>query len=53
MTEATENVRHQLDLLRSRPNIGGPSHGRTVVVALEAEFQALNEARVDLGPEGC
>ncbi len=51
MTEAMENIRHQLDLLRSGPNIGGPSDDRSVIADLEAEFQALKEARANLGPE--
>ena len=51
MTEAMENIRHQLALLRSGPNIGGPSDDRSVIADLEAEFQGLKEARANLGPE--
>ena len=49
MREGMENIRHQLDLLRSGPNIGGPSDDRSVIADLEAEFQALKEARSNLG----
>ncbi len=52
ITEAMEAIRRQLDLLRSGPNIGGPSDDRSVIADLEAEFQALKEARANLGPEG-
>ncbi len=51
MTEAMDNIRHQLELLRSGPNMGGPSDDRSVIADLEAEFQALKEARANLGPE--
>lgn len=45
ITDAMENIRKQLDLLRSGPTIGGPSDDRSVIMELEAEFQALKEAR--------
>ena len=51
MTQAMDNIRHQLELLRSGPNIGGPSDDRSVIADLEAEFQALKEARANLGAE--
>ena len=51
MTEAMARIRHQLDLLRSGPNMGGPSDDRSVIADLEAEFQALKTARANLGPE--
>ncbi len=50
-TEAMEAIRRRLDLLRSGPNIGGPSDDRSVIADLEAEFLALKEARANLGPE--
>jgi hypothetical protein len=52
MTEGMERIRQQLDLLRSGPNIGGPSDDRSLIADLEAELQALSEARENLGPEG-
>lgn len=45
MTEAMERIRHQLELLRSGPTIGGPSDDRGVIADLEAELAALKEAR--------
>ncbi len=50
MTEAMDKIRSQLELLRSGPTIGGPSDDRTVIADLEAEYQALREARANLGP---
>ena len=50
MTDAMEKIRQQLDLLRSGPTIGGPSDDRGVIADLEAEYQALKEARAGLGP---
>ena len=50
MTDAMQAIRNQLDLLRSGPTIGGPSDDRSVIADLEAEYQALNEARANLGP---
>lgn len=50
LTEAMENIRHQLDLLRSGPNIGEPSDDRSVIADLEAEYQGLREAKANLGP---
>ena len=52
-TEAMENIRHQLDLLRSGPNIGGPSDDRSVIADLEAEYEGLREAQANLGPGDC
>jgi len=51
MTDAMEQIRRQLDLLRSGPTIGGPSDDRSVIADLEAEFEGLREARARLGPE--
>ena len=52
MTDAMQAIRHQLDLLRSGPTIGGPSDDRSVIADLEAEYQALAEARAKLGSGG-
>jgi len=49
--DAMETIRHQLELLREGPTIGGPSDDREVIAGLEAEYQALKEARANLGPE--
>ncbi len=43
-------IRHQLEQLREGPTMGDPSDDRAVIVALEAEYQALKEARAGLGP---
>jgi len=51
MTDAMETIRQQLELLRSGPTIGGPLDDRSVIADLEAEFEALKEARSNLGPE--
>jgi hypothetical protein len=38
-------IRHQLERLREGPTLGEPSDDRTVIAALEAEYQALKETR--------
>ncbi len=43
-------IRHQLERLREGPTMGDPSDDRTVIAALEAEYQALKETRTGLGP---
>ena len=49
MTEAMEKIRHQVEILREGPTMGGPSDDRSLIAELEAEFQALHEARSKLG----
>ena len=51
MTDAMENIRQQLELLRSGPTIGGPLDDRSVIADLEAEYEALKAARASLGPK--
>jgi hypothetical protein len=51
MTDAMEKISEQLDLLRSGPTIGEALDDRSVIADLEAEYQALKEARSNLGPE--
>ncbi len=51
MTDAMDNIRRQIDLLRSGPTIGESLDDRSVIADLEAEFQALKQARAELGPE--
>jgi hypothetical protein len=48
--DAMETIHHQLELLREGPTIGGPLDERDVIAGLEAEYQALKEARANLGP---
>lgn len=48
--DAMAAIRHQLDRLSEGPTMGGPSDDRSVIEDLEAEYQALKEARVGLGP---
>jgi hypothetical protein len=43
-----EKIRHQLELLRSGPMIGGCSDDRSVI----AEIEASGEARANLGEAG-
>jgi hypothetical protein len=42
-------IRLQLERLHDGPTMGGPSDDRTVIADLEAEYQALEEARTGLG----
>lgn len=51
MTDAMEKISEQLELLREGPTIGEPLDDRSVIADLEAEYQALKEARANLGPE--
>ena len=48
--EGMEAIRHQLEQLRAGPTLGEPSNDLTVIAELEAEYQALKEARTGLGP---
>jgi len=48
--DAMATIAHQLELLREGPTIGGPLDDRDVIAGLEAEYQALKEARANLGP---
>jgi len=43
-------IRRQLERLRDGPTMGGPFDDRSVIADLEAEYQALKEARVGVGP---
>jgi hypothetical protein len=43
-------IRQQIERLREGPTLGEPSNDRTVIADLEAEYQALKEARTGLGP---
>ena len=47
--DGMEAIRHQLERLRGGPTMGGPSDDLTVIADLEAEYQALKEARTGLG----
>jgi len=51
MTDAMEKISEQLELLRSGPTIGEALDDRSVIADLEAEYEALKEARSNLGPE--
>lgn len=48
--DGMEAIRHQLERLREGPTMGEPSNDLTVIADLEAEYQALKEARTGLGP---
>jgi hypothetical protein len=43
-------IRHQIERLREGPTMGDPSNDISVIADLEAEYQALREARTGLGP---
>jgi hypothetical protein len=47
--DGMEAIRHQLERLREGPTMGDPSNDITVIADLEAEYQALKEARTGLG----
>jgi hypothetical protein len=49
MSDAMEEIRHQIERLRSGPTIGGPSDDRSVIADLEAEYEGLRAARARLG----
>jgi hypothetical protein len=48
--EGMEAIRQQLARLRDGPTMGFPSNDLTVIAELEAEYQALKEARQGLAP---
>lgn len=48
--DAMAAIRLQLERLSEGPTMGGPSDDRSVILDLEAEYQALKEARVRVGP---
>ena len=48
--DGMEAIRHQIERLREGPTMGEPSNDVTVIADLEAEYQALKEARTGLGP---
>jgi hypothetical protein len=50
MTDAMEKIRQQVEILRAGPTMGGPSDDCSLIADLEAEFEALKQARDDLGP---
>jgi len=51
MTDAMDRIRQQVEILRAGPTMGGPSDDRSLIADLEAEFQALKEARANLSQE--
>ena len=48
--DAMAVLRHQLELLREGPSMGGPLDDRSVIAGLEDELEQLKEARANLGP---
>lgn len=48
LTEAIAKVRRELEILQTPSTIGGPADDRSVIADLEAELQALLEARAGL-----
>jgi hypothetical protein len=51
LTDAMDKIREQVEILRAGPTMGEPSDDRSVIADLEAEFQALKEARDNLAPQ--
>jgi hypothetical protein len=51
MTDAMEKIRQQVKTLREGPTMGEPSDDRSLLADLEAEYQALTEARAKLSSE--
>jgi hypothetical protein len=51
MTNAMEKIRQQVETLRAGPTMGEPSDDRSLLAELEAEYQALTEARAKLSSE--
>ena len=50
LDEALDRVRRELEILQSPSSIGGGADNRQVIADLEAEYQALREARANVGP---
>ena len=48
--DGMEVIRHQLERLREGPTMGEPSNDTSLIAELEAEYQALKEARSGLLP---
>jgi len=51
MTEAMEKIRQQVETLREGPTMGEQSDDRSLLAELEAEYQALKDARAKLSSE--
>jgi hypothetical protein len=51
MTDAMEKIRQRVGVLRSGPTMGEPSDDGSLLAELEAEYQALKEARAKLNSE--
>ncbi len=49
--EAMTVIRHQIERLREGPTMGEASNDVSLIAELEAEYQALHEARTGLGPQ--
>ncbi|MBW4023405.1 MAG: hypothetical protein HIU92_09750 [Proteobacteria bacterium] len=50
MDDGLKVIRHQLERLREGPTMGEASNDISLIAELEAEYQALEEARSGLGP---
>lgn len=49
--EAMTVIRHQIERLREGPTMGEASNDVSLIAELEAEYQALHEARTGLGAD--
>jgi len=48
--EAMQVIRHQIERLAEGPTMGEASNDVSVIADLQAEYEALKEARAGLGP---
>lgn len=50
IAQAMARIERELEILQGPSTIGGPADNREVIAQLQAEYQALKEARAHLGP---
>jgi hypothetical protein len=51
ISEAMAAIARELELLRAGPNLGGPDDNGALIAKLEAEYQALKDAKASLGAD--
>jgi hypothetical protein len=50
IAQAMAKIERELEILQGPSTIGGPADNRQVIAELQAEYQALKDARAHLGP---
>ncbi len=50
IAQAMAKIERELEILQGPSTIGGPADNREVIAQLQAEYQALKEARAHVGP---